>query len=125
MQVKIGVIKAAVPVLNKIAEEKDLRASVAYRLGKILKLLSAELQELEESRGKLVMKYGDKQIGADGEEVFGVTDPEKFKPFMAEITDLLSTEAEIAAGKFKPEDFEGAHLSAQDFIALEFMIAEE
>lgn len=124
MQVRLGALKVAVPILSKLSEERDMRAASAYKLSRLLKVFSKELDDFEAERVKLVQKYGEKKSGDDGETVV-VTDPEKMKLFVAEFNDLVATEVDFQANKLKPEDFEGAHLSAQDFLALEFMIEEE
>lgn len=119
MLVRLGVARNAVNVLNKISMESGMKVSAAYRLSKLLKSLSKELEDFEVERAKLVKKYGEERG-----EGFEIVDDGKRTVFINEIKELLDVEIDVPGNKFKPEDFEGAHLSAQDFIALEFMIEE-
>lgn len=86
MKMKLGEVNRAWAPLVKLAD-KELPIGVAYKLGKIVKAVSEEIQAIEEHRMGLVKKYGSVQ---DGMEIR--VDDQKMAPFTEDWAALLETE---------------------------------
>ena len=105
-------------LMNLINKEMPIR--VAYRLGKLMKIITIELSEIEEHRINLVKKYSKK--GKEG-DVFEVL-PENESDFKREFELLLMEEIDI---DFKPipiSDFGDMSISSMDLIKLDKLICD-
>jgi hypothetical protein len=90
VKITLGEIKLAEPALFKLVE-KDLKVSLAFKLGKLVRLLNQELQAIEEARRKLVKKYG-----AEDPETKNVTvNPDQMMEFNKEWIELMGTEIDF------------------------------
>lgn len=114
MKITLAEIKSLEKSLSKIFD-KDLNIKIAYRLGKLLKKMSDEMNLLEENRIKLVKKYG-KQTEDNGQ--FAV-DPDKTQDFYNEINELMQVEIDIDFEPISLEEFGDIKLSASDMIRLD------
>jgi hypothetical protein len=122
MKVKLFEIKGIEDGLKKVAET-DLDVKVAYRIAKLLKKIAEESVVIEETRSKLVTKYGT-YVQKEGQPVCEV-DEDKKKDFFKEYGELLNQEIEIDIKTILLSDLEGIKLSPVDMIRLEKVIEEE
>ena len=104
--------------LNKIIEQ-DLPAVTAFRLGKLAKAVKEELASIEETRVKLIQKYGEKEDGTWKVNKNNEVD------FHKEMTALFNEEVELNCDPIKVSDLgENFLLSAVDVANLDVLISE-
>jgi hypothetical protein len=96
MKISLKEIKLAEAPLTKFIEQ-TIPIKLAYRLGKLIRLMQQELQQIEASRIKLVKQYGTENEGSSTIEV----KPESMQQFNEEWLELLDTQADI---DFEPID---------------------
>ncbi len=89
IKVTLAELKGMEAPLTKLLEQK-LPIKCSYKLSKILKLISKELGELEDSRQTLIRNYGEV-----AEDSITITDPAKLQAFNQEFGDLLKEEIEL------------------------------
>ncbi|MCK5763630.1 MAG: hypothetical protein KAH05_05880 [Clostridiales bacterium] len=113
MKITLAEIKSLEDSLSKIFE-KDVDIKVAYRLSSVLKRLSEEMEKLEESRIKLIKKYG-----TEDEETKSMTVlPEQSQIFIETFNDLMQLEIELDFEPILLDDLDGIKLSAKDILGL-------
>lgn len=89
MKLSLLTIVNAKPTLEKLAG-LSLPIKVAYRVSKILNKVASEFKDFEDSRIKLIRKFGTEQEGGNIE----VLEENKTK-FFAEMNELLTEEIEL------------------------------
>lgn len=104
--------------LSALASAKQINAKAAYRISKIIKKLSDEIKDLNDSRNNLIKKYGEEKEGSV------VVSKDKTKEFIEEFNDLLKTEIEVSIEKLPFECVESIQLTPIDFINLDWLIEE-
>ena len=109
--------------LTKLTD-KELPVRISYRLLKLLKGCSSEMETLEKARIKLVEKYKDDPKEGDKEGDIKVSDKNKEK-FQEEFTTLLNEEVEIDFVPISIEDLGDISLSANDLLPLQKIISEK
>lgn len=97
----------------------ELPAKLAYRLAKLLKILEPEFTSYEETRRKLVEKYGDKKEDGNIQ-----VPPEKLNDFFGEINEVLKEEVEITFFPFTVDELAKVELTVQDIVAIERLLVE-
>jgi len=108
------------PTLRKMVT-KELPAKLAYRLAKLIKNLETEYTSYEETRKKLVGKYGDKE-----EDNSISVPPDKIDVFMGELNEVLKEEVEITYIPFSLDEIEKIELTVQDIVSIErFLVGKE
>jgi single-stranded DNA-specific DHH superfamily exonuclease len=60
MKIKLAELKNAEPALRKLLTCESLNVRTAYRLGRVVNKIDGELKQLENTRVRLVNKYGKK-----------------------------------------------------------------
>ncbi|HUS48597.1 MAG TPA: hypothetical protein VMZ91_00390, partial [Candidatus Paceibacterota bacterium] len=70
MKIKLLELKGIETGLQKLID-KELNIRVAYRIGKLLKVVTDETASLEDSRNKLIQKYGETIEATDASQVEG------------------------------------------------------
>lgn len=109
----------AKPTLEKLAG-LSLPIKVAYRVSKLLNAIGTEFKEFENSRIKLIQKYGDEK--ADGN--IEVSEENKVK-FFGELNELLNEEVDINAPLLDLNAFpESCELSPAEVSVLTDFFAE-
>lgn len=107
----------SLPVLTS----KELPVKVSYRLFKLLKACSVEMESLEKARVKLVEKYSEEP--EEGKE--RIVSDDKKEEFQKEFEALLSEEVEIEFAPFSLAELGNISLSANDLVPLEKIIKEK
>jgi hypothetical protein len=114
MKITLAEVKSLEASLAKIFD-KELKIQVAYRLSRLLKRLTTEMEALEENRIKLVKKYG-----IVNEENKQLTVPQdKTQDFYREFSELMSLEIDIPFEPIALESFGDISLSAADVAKLD------
>lgn len=114
--------------LPKFANDGSLPIKTTFRLNKIWKAALDEFKAFNESRTKLCEQYGT--LDEDKTE-YAFQTPAKRKAFDEEFKSLLEVEVDIPGEPFTLADLgprkitSSEFLSAQDFLALEWLIVDE
>ena len=115
MKVTVGQLKLSEPALLKLSQQ-DLPIGIAFKIARLVKQIAPELMTLEETRQKLVAKWGTPDESTGQTTVLG----ESIEKFTSEIKPVLDTEITIDFEKIPfntiPEKVE---LNASDVIALD------
>ena len=123
----LGELVTADQALGKLLDT-SLRASIAFRLGKLSKEVAIHLETFQKVRGELLEKYGTKVEDDNAEEgqisyEFKNGTQEKFNK---EIMELLDEEVEkFKVKKFKLKEIEDAGLTARELMSLEWLISDK
>lgn len=111
--------------LSKFDQKKDLPAKAIYAISRNQHKIDEALEPYEETRIKLVQKYG-KKVEGDKYVINGDNkEPEKFEGFMKEITEIQQAETEdIKFATISIKDIEKLSMSLEDMNAIYFMIGD-
>lgn len=132
MKMKLVDIKRVEEPLSRLII-KELNIKIAYRLGKFLKVIGSELQELETNRIKLVKKYGDKVDNKEEDpekrnqrnEVEFKIKPENEQKFIDEYNELLQMEIKVDFEPILLSELEDIKITPMDMMRLEDIIIIE
>jgi hypothetical protein len=115
MTVTVATLKNAEPGLIKLSNSA-LPINIAFRVSKVLKSIAKELALFEESRMKLVKKYG-----VTNEETSEISvSEENMEAFFKEISELLEEEVELSFNKIDINSIpDSVTLSPNEVSALE------
>jgi len=109
---------------------QPLPARLAFRLTKLAKAVTAELETYEETRKALCERYADKdddgrpkKIGEGSEERFDIPEA-KMPELEAEHKDLLQSEVTIAGQRIKLNDISGISIAPAHLISLAWLVEE-
>ena len=123
----LGELVTADQALGKLLDT-PLRASIAFRVGKLSKEVAVHIETFQKVRGELLEKYGTKVEDDNAEEgqisyEFKNGTQEKFNK---EIMELLDEEVEkFKDKKFKLKEIEDAGLTARELMSLEWLISDK
>jgi predicted nucleotidyltransferase len=119
MRVSLGQLKSSEASIMELSKTV-LPINIGYRLGKFIKKIASELKEFEESRVKLVTKYG-----VEDPETKNIQVPkEKTEEFMKEFQELLSIEVDLEWDQLDLSGIEigkEIKLNTQDILNLEWL----
>jgi len=118
MTLTLAQIKNAELSITKLLTS-PLPVRISYRLSKVVKIISAELQQFEELRQQMVEKYGE----TDSSGMVTVTQINQ-QQFMTEINGLLAESIEFPDVKISLDDLGDVKLSAVEVATLEPWISE-
>jgi hypothetical protein len=120
MKLALGRLKNSEQALIKLSTS-TLPINIAYKVSKILKIVSSELTDLEEHRKKLVQKYG-----SENEDGNIIVENQNIDKFVEELNPLLLVEIELPFEKINastlPNDLTVTPLEVtqlEDFINFE------
>lgn len=102
-----------------LTNNKELPVKCSYLLSRVQIKLNEPIKSFEESRNKLVTKYGTIQE----DKTIKVPD-DKMEDFSKEINELLKTEEDISISPLSLSLFDGQNLSKEFFILLDKLIIE-
>ena len=119
--VKISDLLNSTEVLQKLAGT-ELKAKLAWQVGRLLKAADKEIQEFNETRMNLIKKYGEKDESGEL-----VTDEggnckiveSNVVEFQNELNELINTEIEINANPLKIESLEDLDFTPAEMSNLE------
>lgn len=119
MKVTLKQIWGSVQAIGKLKQTNGTSAKANYWIGKLTTKIFKEAQEIENNRNEIIKKYG-----AEKEDKSWQVKPENNELFIKELNEFLDTEVELNVNKIDIEFLEGRNLSADDFIALDYVINE-
>ena len=123
----LGELVTAEQALGKLLDS-PLRASVAFRVGKLSKEVAIHMETFQKVRQELLEKYGTEVEDDNAQEgqvsyEFKNGTQEKFNK---EIMELLEEEIEdLKVKKFKLKDIEDAGLTARELMSVEWLISDK
>jgi len=127
ISLKISALVDATETLQKLSQ-KPLKAKAAFQVSRLLKEADKEAKEFNDTRIKLIDKYGEKdetgELKVDENGNCRVP-PESINDFNAEMTELLNSEIEINANKLNINDLEEMEFTPSEMIALEPFVEME
>ena len=123
----LGELVTAEQALGKLLDS-PLRASVAFRVGKLSKEVAIHMETFQKVRQELLEKYGTEVEDDNAQEgqvsyEFKNGTQEKFNK---EIMELLEEEIQkLKVKKFKLKDIEDAGLTARELMSIEWLISDK
>lgn len=99
MQVKLEYVIGSLKGLNELVEQK-IPTKISYRINKLVKKLSPEVDSFNKVKNDLIIELGEKQ--EDGSHT--IKDPEKMKEFLTKIQEVLNETIEVDFELIKVED---------------------
>ena len=122
--VKISDLLNSTEALQKLAKT-ELKAKLAWLVGKLLKAADKEVQDFNEARMNLIKKYGEKNEAGDlitDENDNCKISQENTAQFSAELNELIDSTVEISVNKIKIEDLENVSFTPAEMAQLEAFI---
>lgn len=119
-EVQLSELKQIEPSLNKLVQ-MQLPVKISYRLSKVLKKISQELNTLEETRQTLVKKLG--VLNEDTQQIEVPQD--RVQDFVKEMEEVLSESYELEFIPIDIEEITNVTLSPADVINLEMFFEAE
>lgn len=124
IQVKIGELLNSTEALQKLAGT-ELKAKLAWQVGRILKAAEAEIQSFNETRMNLIKKYGEKdengELVTDEQGNCKIVEGD-INEFSNELNDLINSEVEISGNKIKIDDLDKVDFTPAEMAQLEILI---
>lgn len=121
MKIKLGEVTMIQQGLMTLVNQQ-LPVKLSYKLGKLIKIVDDEVQEIENKRIELVKKYGVKN---EEDNTIKVPD-DKQDGFMQEYTDLLNLEIDVTFEPISiselPDDLK---ITPQQLIYLENVVLKD
>jgi hypothetical protein len=121
MSVKITLseLKGMEIPLTKLLEQ-HLPVKTSFRLSKVLREISKEIQDLEDQREKLIRQFGE----VDGSSI-SIKDPAKLLAFQQEFGDLLKEEVEFDYSPISIESLgENVNLTVAEITVLSVLFTD-
>lgn len=125
-KIKLGELKNIVDSFN-ILLDKELPIKTSYRLSKLIKPIFVEYQTFEESRIKIITKYGEKDKNNElimSENGSVNIDKNKIIEFNKELAELCDLEIEISFDKFKLSDFSDINIAPKILVVLQIFFED-
>ena len=124
IKVKINDLLNGTEALQKLAST-ELKAKLAWQVGRLLKAADTEIQSFNETRMNLIKKYGEKDengelITDDKGNCKIIT--EGLNEFTNELNELIETEVEINANKINIDSLEDREFTPAEMSQLEVFI---
>jgi len=135
MKIKLLELKGIETGLQKLID-KELNVRIAYRIGKLLKVVTDETAILEDNRNKLIQKYGETVEASDAPQEEGQppapqgqqriqVKPENQQKFFNELSELLQEEVEITFEQISLNDLGDITFTPKDMFLLDPVIKAE
>lgn len=124
IKVKISDLLNGTDALKKLSET-ELKAKLAWQVGRLLKAADAEIQSFNEARLNLIKKYGEKD--ENGELITDENDnckitQESISDFTNELNELVESEIEINANKINIDSLGDKEFTPSEISQLEVFI---
>lgn len=124
IKVQINDLLNSTEALQKLSRA-DLKAKLAWQVARLLKAADAEIQEFNDTRLKLIQKYGQKdengELATDADGNCQIL-PDSITQFSTELNELLNTEVEIGANKILIDELENITFTPAEMSVLEVFI---
>lgn len=118
MKIKLKDLIVSSNAIQKLAAT-PLNVKIAFRLKRILKQVTSELETFESARKELCEKYGT--LEGDRYEF----EPDEKLKFEEEFNQLMEEEVEIKFDRFSEDSLASVEFAASDLLALEWLFIED
>jgi hypothetical protein len=119
MRVTLKQIYFGYQTLSKIITQ-ELPIKIAFKMSKIIKVLSDEYALIEKQRNQLVAKHGEQQESGEVK-----VKKENTEIFLSEFEDLLTETVELNIEKIKINNFpETFKINVQDITLIDFLLEQ-
>lgn len=121
IKVKISDLLNGTEALKKLAETQ-LKAKLAWQVGRILKAADTEIQSFNDTRMDLIKKYGEKDENGElitDEKGNCKVMPDGIENFSNELNELINSEVEINANKISIDSLEDKEFTPAEMSQLE------
>ena len=121
INVKISDLLNGTEALKKLAETQ-LKAKLAWQVGRILKAADTEIQSFNDTRMELIKKYGEKDENGElitDEKGNCKVMPDGIENFSNELNELINSEVEINANKISIDSLEDKEFTPAEMSQLE------
>ena len=121
INVKISDLLNGTEALKKLAETQ-LKAKLAWQVGRILKAADTEIQSFNDTRMDLIKKYGEKDENGElitDEKGNCKVMPDGIENFSNELNELINSEVEINANKISIDSLEDKEFTPAEMSQLE------
>ncbi len=119
MKITLGEILNGKNSLEKLIS-KEIKIKTAFKLSKLAKMVTEEMQLYEEQRIGLVKKYGDEP----DEKGATAVKPENNQKFIEELTELTGVEVELDFEPISVDELGDIEISAGDLSLIEKFLSE-
>lgn len=124
IKVSIATLLNSTEALQKLSTT-DLKAKLAWQVARLLKAADKEIQEFNETRMKLIQKYGEKD--ENGELIKDEKDNCRIsndvaEEFSTQLNDLIQAEVEINVNKINIDELDNITFTPADMAMLENFI---
>lgn len=125
ISITLDQIVKSVDILKTLSKQ-DLNARLAYKICKIILAVDEEYNTFQETRMKVVMKYGEKNEDGSIKNVDGqvMILPEYVEEAQNELKELLETEINLNINALTIDELENCTISPADMINLMPFIEE-
>ena len=124
IKIKISELLNSTEALQKLAGT-ELKAKLAWQVGRILKAAEVEIQSFNETRMNLIKKYGEKdengELITDEQGNCKIVEGD-INEFSNELNDLINSEVEISGNKIKIDDLDKVDFTPAEMAQLEILI---
>ena len=124
IKIKISDLLNSTEALQKLAGT-ELKAKLAWQVGRILKAAETEIQSFNEARMNLIKKYGEKdengELITDEQGNCKIVEGD-INEFSNELNDLINSEVEISGNKIKIDDLDKVDFTPAEMAQLEILI---
>ena len=124
IKIKISDLLNSTEALQKLAGT-ELKAKLAWQVGRILKAAEIEIQSFNETRMNLIKKYGEKdengELITDEQGNCKIVEGD-INEFSNELNDLINSEVEISGNKIKIDDLDKVDFTPAEMAQLEILI---
>jgi hypothetical protein len=119
MKVTLGELKNSTQALNRLSAI-PISAKLSYRLMRITRDASKELELFHQVHIELIKKHG----GVESENGNIVVPPERMAEFAPEFNELAQQEAEVYGKPMSIDEFSKVEISANDLMVLSWLIQD-
>lgn len=118
MQVKLSEVYNSIEPLNRLSE-LQLPLTISYKLVKIVKKLSEEVESIEKMRQKLIKKHGK-----EDENKNIIVPEERKQDFINEFTTLLNSKIKLDFEQISSQEIKDITMSVSDMSRLHFLFKD-
>lgn len=120
MKLKNGIIYNSQNALLKL-KNTELPIKTAYKVNKVIRVISEKIKFLEEQRNEIIQKYGREENG-----VFSIDkdDIQAIERFINDFNEILDIDEELDIEEFSMEDFTAVKLTSDEFDTISYLFHE-
>lgn len=112
--------------IQNLSKEKELPVSLTYKISKLIKKITPELENFYEEKLKLLKKYGKEVLNEDKPTGQYQIEDDNMQSFMSDFKELINMDVELS-GVFPLSllELESVHLSVEETMNFDKFIKPE